>query len=439
MILVDTALAARQRENNPVRVGMVGAGAMGRGIALQIVTAVPGMALVAIANRRIERAVDAYAQAGVDTVTTIHDLDQLEEVIGAGGHAVTDDPLLLCAAHGIDIILEVTGDVEFGARVVMAAFAHHKAVVAKNAEMNGTLGPILKVQADAAGVVYTDADGDQPGVIMNLVRFVRGIGCRPVLAGNIKGLHDRYRTPATQEAFAKAHHLTANMATSLADGNKVSFEMALVANATGFRAGRRGMYGPDCGHVNDASALFPLDAMLTHGLVDYVVGAQPGPGVFVLGYQDHPVQQHYLKLYNLGDGPLYTFYTPYHLCHFEVPLTLARAAIFRDAAVTPIGPPVVHVVAAAKRDLHAGELLDGIGYYMTYGLAENADIQQAENLLPMGLAVGCRLRRDIPKDQVLTFEDVDIPSGRLCDALWAEQQARFVTLAENQPAYATAR
>jgi len=426
MILIDKALARRHADGNPVRVAMVGAGAMGRGIALQILTAVPGMQLVAIANRHIEAARQAYLQAGAETVAVVRDVAALERAIQNGVPAITDAALLVCEARGIDAVLEVTGDVEFGAHVVLAAIANRRHVITMNAELNGTLGPLLKVRADEAGVVFTDSDGDQPGVIMNLVRFVRSIGCRPVLAGNIKGLHDRYRNPTTQEGFARAHHLTPNMATSFADGTKVSFEMALVANATGFKAGQRGMYGPDCReHVTEAASLFPLDQMMNVGLVDYVVGAQPSPGVFVLGYQDHPVQQHYLELYKLGKGPLYTFYTPYHLCHFEVPLTIARAVLFEDAAIAPLGGPVVHVVATAKKDLHAGDVLDGIGFYMTYGLAENAETQQRENLLPMGLSAGCRLVRDIPKDQVLTFEDVEVPAGRLCDRLWEQQQEHF--------------
>jgi predicted homoserine dehydrogenase-like protein len=358
----------------------------------------------------------------------VRDVDALEHAIQNGVPAVTDAATLVCEARGIDAVLEVTGDVEFGAHIVLAALANRRHVITMNAELNGTLGPLLKVRADAAGVVFSDSDGDQPGVIMNLLRFVQSIGCRPVLAGNIKGLHDRYRNPTTQEGFARAHHLTPNMATSFADGTKVSFEMALVANATGFKVGQRGMYGPDCHtHVTEAAPLFPLDKMMNGGLVDYVVGAQPSPGVFVLGYQDHPTQQHYLELYKLGKGPLYTFYTPYHLCHFEVPLTIARAVLFEDAAIAPLGGPVVHVVATAKKDLRAGDVLDGIGFYMTYGLAENADVQQRENLLPMGLSTGCRLVRDIPKDQVLTFDDVEVPAGRLCDRLWGEQQAHFGT------------
>jgi len=425
MIIVDRALEQRQRDGKPVRVAMVGAGAMGRGIALQILTAVPGMELVAISNRHIDAARRVYREAGAEQIETVETVAKLEDAIARRRYAVTDDAMLLCRAGGIDAVLEVTGTIEFGARVVLEALGHGKHVIAMNAELNGTLGPILKVYADKAGVVLTDADGDQPGVLINLYRFVAGIGCRPVLCGNIKGLHDPYRNPTTQEGFARTHHLTPNMATSFADGTKISFEMAIVANATGFRVGVRGMHGPKFDDVQDAAGFFPLDQLLQRGWCDYIVGARPSPGVFVLGYQEHPLQKHYLRLYKLGDGPLYTFYTPYHLCHFEVPVTVARAVLFHDAAVTPRGGPLVDVVATAKRDLRVGDTIDGIGFYMTYGLAENSDVVGAQRLLPMGLAEGCRLKRDVVKDQVLTYADVQVPEGRLCDELRAEQEARF--------------
>jgi predicted homoserine dehydrogenase-like protein len=163
--------------------------------------------------------------------------------------------------------------------------------------------------------------------------------------------------------------------------------------------------------------------------VDYVVGAEPAPGVFVLGYHDHPVQKSYLHLYKLGDGPLYTFYRPYHLCHFEVPSTVARAVLFRDPTIAPLDRPRVEVVTAAKRDLQAGEVLDGIGWYMTYGLCENAETAAVEELLPMGVAEGCSLRRDVQKDAVVTYADVDLPDGRLCDTLRAQQAALFARTA----------
>jgi predicted homoserine dehydrogenase-like protein len=394
-------------------------------VTLQILTAVPGMHVAAISNRHSQPARDAYIQAGADEPVFVETLRGLEDAVAAGRPAITDDHALVCRAEGIDVVFEVTGAVEFGAHVVLEAIANGKHVVTMNAELQGTVGPILKQRADRAGVVLTDSDGDQPGVIMNLYRFVQGIGCRPVVAGNLKGLHDPYRNPTTQEGFAKRRGLTPNMATSFADGTKISFEMAIVANATGLRVAKRGMHGPSCSSVHDAVRLLPVDSATDHGIVDYVVGAEPAPGVFVIGYQEHPVQRAYLDLYKLGEGPFYTFYRPYHLCHFEVPSTIARAVLFGDPTVTPRGRPMVDVVATAKRDLRSGQILDGIGWYMTYGLAENAEIAARENLLPIGLAEGARVVRDVPQDQVLRYGDVELPEGRLSDALRAEQSIFF--------------
>jgi len=307
----------------------------------------------------------------------------------------------------------------------LRAIEHGKHVILMNAELGATVGPILKVYADGAGVVITDADGDQPGAIMNLYRFVKTIGYQPVLAGNIKGLQDPYRTPETQREFALKHRQKPRMVTSFADGTKISMEMAIVANATGFKVGRRGMYGPRCDHVNDALKLFPLTQLLGGGLVDYILGAEPGPGVFILGYNEHPIKQQYLQYLKMGDGPLYVFYTPYHLCHLEVPLTVARAVLFQDAAITPLGSPVCEVITVAKRDLKAGEVLDGIGGFTCYGVLDQAEVCQAESLLPMGLSEDCLLIRDIPKDRALTYTDVKVPEGRVCDRLRAEQRAYF--------------
>jgi predicted homoserine dehydrogenase-like protein len=429
VIVVDRALHQRAAEGNPVRVGMIGAGFMGRGIALQILGSVPGLHLVGIANRTLDRAREAYEEAGADDVEVVASAAELEAAIAAGRYAITDDPRVVTEAGPVEAVIEVTGTVEEAAHAALSAIEHGKHIVLMNAELDGTIGPILKTYADRAGVIFTNADGDQPGVIANLHRFVRGIGVRPVLCGNIKGLHDPYRNPTTQEGFARQWGQSPAMVTSFADGTKISFEQAIVANATGMRVARRGMHGPTVEpgtHVREAASLFDSDELLEGpGIVDYVVGAEPGPGVFVLGTHDHPQQRHYLNLYKLGEGPLYCFYTPMHLCHFEVPNTFARAVLFGDATIAPLGGPLVDVVATAKIDLEAGRELDTLGGYTVYGLAENSDIVAGERLLPIGLAPGCRVVRDIAKDAVLTYDDVEVPAGRLSDRLRAEQDARF--------------
>ena len=433
MIIIDKALQARAEKNNPVKVGMIGAGFMGRGITNQIINSVPGMDLVAISNRNLDGAKRAYQEAGINGIHHVKTDGDLNNAIANGKYSITDDAMLLCQAEGIDALIEVTGTIEFAARIVLAAINHGKHVILMNAELDGTIGSILKVYADQAGVILSACDGDQPGVQMNLYRFVKSIGLTPLLCGNIKGLQDPYRNPTTQEAFAKRWGQKPHMVTSFADGTKISFEQAIVANATGMKVAQRGMLGYDFqGHVDEMTNMYDVDQVnKLGGIVDYVVGAKPGPGVFVFATHDDPKQKHYLNLYKLGEGPLYSFYTPYHLCHFEVPLSVARVVLFKDAVMTPLGKPMVDVVTSAKIDLKEGETLDGIGYYMTYGQCENSDIVRAQNLLPMGLAEGCRLKRDVAKDQVLTYEDIKLPSGRLCDKLRAEQNAYFAGNTEN--------
>jgi predicted homoserine dehydrogenase-like protein len=262
---------------------------------------------------------------------------------------------------------------------------------------------------------------------MDLFRFVRGLGVEPLVCGNIKGLQDPYRTPTTQEGFARRWGQDPHMVTSFADGTKISFEQAVVANATGMTVARRGMGGADHdGHVDELVGAYDVDDLRRlGGVVDYVVGAKPGPGVYVLGAMEDPAQRHYLELYKLGTGPLYSFYTPYHLCHFQVPSSLARAALFGDAVIAAAGPPRVEVVTTAKRDLPGGHVIDGLGGYDTYGQAEVAAVTAEQGLLPMGVAEGCRVLRDVRRDEVLTYADVELPPGRLIDELRLQQARTF--------------
>ncbi|MDI7862350.1 SAF domain-containing protein [Rhizobiaceae bacterium n13] len=427
MIIVDNLLGKRQFEGAPIRVGMVGAGFMARGIANQIVNSTPGMRLVAIANRTLANAERAFREAGIGEIKTVTNERMLEAAITGGHVAITEDAELLTGCDLIDCLVDVTGALEFGARLTMSAIRNGRTLVSMNAELDGTVGPILKRHADNAGVMLTGSDGDQPGVQMNLYRFVRQIGLTPLVCGNIKGLQDCYRTPTTQAEFAKRWGQNPYMVTSFADGTKISFEQAIVANATAMSVARRGMLGYEhAGHVDELVTRYDLEMLRERGgIVDYVVGSRPGPGIFVLATHDDPKQRHFLELYKLGQGPLYSFYTPYHLCHFEVPISIARAFLLKDPVLQPISGPKVDVVTIAKADLKAGDKIDGLGGYCTYGQCETYAASRAGKLLPMGLAEGCRLLRDVPKDAALTYDDVERPAGRLIDALRAEQDEVF--------------
>jgi predicted homoserine dehydrogenase-like protein len=427
MWIVDTALNARAEQNRPVRVGIVGAGFMCQGLTNQIRHSVPGMRVVAISNRQADRAVRVFKYAGYEDVIVASSQTQLDEAAVRHQAVATEDAMLLARSEHIDVLVDVTGSVEFGAHVALEAFSHGKDVVLMNAELDGTIGPILQTHADQYGVILTGCEGDEPGVQMNLYRWVRGLGLTPRLLGNVKGLQDRYRNPTTQKGFAERWGQNPTMVTSFADGSKISFEQSVVANATGFKVRSRGMsrgleYGGDVLRIGELYDIEELRSL--GGAVDYVVGT-PLTKVYCLAEHPDPRQQHYLNLYKMGTGPLYSFFTPYHLVHFEVPNAIARAVLFRDPVVKPLAGPVVEVCAVAKRDLKAGEVLDDYGMYMTYGEAVNADEMSAGRYLPEGLVEGCRLTRDIPRDAVITYGDVVLPAGRLADRLRAEQYRRF--------------
>lgn len=425
MIIVDTALTQRLRAGNPVRVALVGAGYMGRGIALQILTAMPGIQLVAISNRNVAKAEMAYRDAGVEDLVHVSTPAQLEEAMQAGRYAVTDDPDVLCEAGGVEAIIESTGEVEFGSYVASKAIANGKHIVLMNAEVDASVGPILKVHADRAGVVYTYTDGDEPGVAMNLYRFVDSMGYKPVLMGQIKGFLNRYRNPETQREFAEKHQQKAAMVASFADGSKLAIESAIMGNATGLVPGVRGMRGESCAHVKDLLQKYKPEDFAAGGNIDFVLGAEPHTGAFVMAYNDHPIKKKYMSYFKFGEGPLYMFYTPYHLPHMQLPHTVARAVLFRDPTLAPMGAPVCDTVAMAKRDLKAGERLDGMGGFTCYGMVDSYENCRRNDDLPIALSVDCVLKRDIAKDQPISYRDVTLPQGRLCDKLRAEQTAYF--------------
>ena len=423
MILVDTVLKKREKNGNPIRVGIIGAGAMSRGLINQITNYTPGMLVVATFNRSLEKPKNLYKDVGLDDYIIAETKTDFQNAIDSKTPIITQNIDFLIESDGIDILVDMTGSIHFSTKLAIDAFNNKKDLLSFNAELDATIGPLLKYKADEAGVNYSIADGDQPGVTINLYRFVKSMGFKPLLCGNIKGLQDHYRNPTTQKSFAAQWEMTPEMVTSFADGTKMSIEQTCIANATGMKVAKRGMYGHYTDkHIDDIKDLYDLDELKKlGGIVDYVVGAKPGPGVYIYATTDDPISKKYLKYGKLGEGPLYSFYTPYHLLFFEMPNSIVRMVDFNDTIITADAGPVTEVIAVAKVDLNKGDLIDGMGGYKTFGTIENTDISRKENLLPMGLAEGCTVIKDVRKDQVLTFDDVEFPQGRQIDALWKEQ------------------
>ncbi len=422
---IDTALNNLKKENKPIRVGLIGAGYAASGFALQILSDDNGMKLVGIASRTVAKAKRVFNDSGKDSIE-VTSKSELDNAIKTGNYFITEKYELLCESPMIDVIVDATGDVEFGAHVAIKAIENKKHIVLINAELDCTIGPILKYSADKNNVIYTQTDGDQPGVIMNLYKYVKLMGFTPVIAGNIKTVLDHYRTPKTQKNWADENNQNPYLATTAVDGTKIAMEMATVANATGLKAGKRGMFGPKMSHVNESLKNFPVESLLKNGgIVDYIIGAEPSFGIFIIAYTDNPKKHKYLKMYKMGDGPFYVFYRPYHLCTLETHISVAKAVLEKDATLAPLSGPVCDVVTMAKRDLKKGERLDGIGGFTCFGVLENYDISTKQNLLPMGLSKDCVLKRNISKDDVISYDDVTLPENRLSDRLRNEQNKLF--------------
>src|ERR1044071_706041 len=307
MIIVDNALKARAEKGKPIKVAILGGGFMAQGLTNQIVNSVPAMRMVAIYSRKPQKAIHVLNYSVLENPIEATAQSQLDDAIRDGKPVFTQDVMLLARSEQVDLIVDTTGSVEFGAHVLLEAFKHRKDVVLMNAELDATIGPILQTYADKHGVILSACEGDEPGLQMNLYRWVKGLGLIPSVMGNIKGLQDPYRNPSTQKGFAEKWGQNPAMVTSFADGSKISFEQAIVGNATGTVVKTRGLSrGPEYKEdVMKIGKLYDIEQLGSlGGIVDYLVGT-PLTKIYCLAEHSDPKQRHYLSLYKMGDGPLF--------------------------------------------------------------------------------------------------------------------------------------
>lgn len=407
MLHVHHLLGERQRQGHPVRVAIAGCGFVGRALVNQILNTVPGMTLSAIAARDLDEALKALVDAGVDNAAVVDGVRGLRRSMHHGITAVTEDFSAITQADGIDVVVDVTGAVEFGCRLALDCFAGGKHLVLMNAEVDATVGTELSRLADAAGVVVTGCDGDLPGAQLNLIRLVRSIGLAPLVIGTTRGRRDRHCNPDVQGTLAQQPGQSPWMLTRFADGTRTSVEQIIVGNASGMSVHRRGVL--DVEHSDDVHELaqrYDIDELRAlGGVVDYLVRDEHG--VFCLGAHD--------------TGALHSFWAPYRSFNVEVPITAARAVLLGDTAVRALPIRHVEAVTIAKVDLRRGTVLDCLGGFHYYGEAEKACIARDQRLLPVGAAEGCTVIRDLPKDATLTYDDVIVPPGRFVDRLLAAQ------------------
>ncbi len=413
---VAEGLDRRHRQGKPVRVGLIGAGQMGTDIIVQI-GLMQGIAVVAAADAIPDNVMAACRIAGDGgrAPEMADDAAGVARVMARGRLAVCKSPRDVCTADGVDVVIDATGNPNVGAEVALATINAGKHIVMMNVEADVTIGAYLAAKAAQANVVYTLGAGDEPSSTMELVNFLRGLGYPIVAAG--KGKNNPFRIDATPDAYvdeAKRRNMNPRMLVEFVDGSKTMVEMVALANATGLVPDVPGMHGPSA----------PLDALHTtfcprdeggllarKGVVDFTTARGVAPGVFAVAEMRHPRLRERMQDLQLGEGPYYTFYRPYHLTSLEVPLSAAAAVLYGQSHMRPLPNPTAEVGARAKRDLEPGQVLDAIGEYCYRGFALSRADALAHHALPLGLAQGAKVTARIAKGEYLTYANC-VPDAR---------------------------
>jgi predicted homoserine dehydrogenase-like protein len=429
--MLHQELSRLQAEGKPIRVGASGAGWLGSGFVAQVAH-VPGMTVSVLADEDVSAAWQALIATGIDREQIVEATapGAAMDAVRVGKRVVTGDYTLAARLEAVDIICDVTPSPATGAVTAYAAIQHGKDVVMVNIEADVTVGRALKKLAHEAGVLYTVSSGDEPGCLMELYDFVVTLGWEPIVIG--KGKNNPLNPSATPDVVAESARRANKdpfQVASYVDGTKTMFEMACAANATGCRTIRRGMVGPEATleTVSDVFAL-QVDGGITPfpGAVDFVQGTAMAGGVFVTARVTDPrlcADLHYLKLASdrQRGGWYFTLFRPYHLWFLEAPISVARAALYKEVWMAPLDQPVAEVITVAKRDLRPGEQLDDFGGYTFYGVIERAEEAQALNALPVGLAPRAEVVRAVPGGEVVTWDDVRLDESSVVVKLRREQ------------------
>lgn len=396
-------------------VAVIGAGYVATGVVHSIAQS-PGMRPAIIVNRNIDRAVAALTQMGIDaaSIVTSDSADTLATAIRAGFPAVTSHSSVLTHLP-IDVVVEATGALDYGTESILSLLDAGKHVVSFNAECDALLAWLFHERARANGVIYTIADGDQPGVLFRLQQQVEAMGFEVTASLNCKRHLNVHQNPETGAGYAARDTTSSHMTTAFGDGTKMQVEQAVVANATGMIPDVRGMHGIES---KVATAAIDIPAILSSpGRVDFTLGGDFGAGVGVVGRHPHPeLHQQAMGFYKMGDGPDYFFFRPYHLVHLEVPLTIAELVLDNEPLVTVDAPHVAEVVAIAKKDLGQGEELDCIGGFSAYGHIDTA--AGAAGYLPVGLVEYATMTAAVSKDDAIPLSAVSLDTSKTVVREW---------------------
>lgn len=431
------------RANDPVRVGLIGAGKFGS-MYLAQARSTAGIQITAVADINPGRAAETLTKTG----WRFERAADLQGALAGKGIFITDDPISIIEAAGLEVIIEATGNPAAGIAHCLACCRHGKDVIMVNVEADALAGPFLAEEARRAGIVYSLAYGDQPALICELVDWARTCGFEVAAAGKGTKYLPSYHgsTPETvwsHYGFTKEQlasgDFNAKMFNSFLDGTKSAIEMAAVANATGLVPPKDGLGFPPCGADDLARIMKPRSAggvLEGKGQVEVVSSLERDGrpvyrdlrwGVWITFTSDNPYSQRCFREYGLitDDTGLYSaLYRPAHLIGMELGISVASAALRREPTGCPQGF-VADVAATAKRDLAPGEGLDGEGGFTVYGSLLPAESSLAKGYLPIGLAHGLRVKRPIRAGEKITWDDVTYDEADQTVRLRRKMEALF--------------
>ncbi|MCR6096168.1 NAD(P)-dependent oxidoreductase [Salipaludibacillus agaradhaerens] len=397
---IYSKLLEREKGNEPIKVGIIGAGQMGFGLIAQI-SRVSGMVVTGICDVNIEnvsKSRDFYQSRENRLVKTLTSQDYREVI----------------HSPNVEIIVDATGVPEVGANIALETLKAKKHLVLLNVEVDITVGSIMNDLFDSAGLVYTGSAGDEPAAIVELYEFAKLMGLEVVVAG--KGKNNPLvplANPDTCAKEAKQKNMSAHMLAAFQDGTKTMAEMNLLSNAIGLIPDKVGMHGVEADLTNVAGKLTLKEqggVLNGLGVVDYVNGL--APGVFVIVKSElKPVDEElrYLLKVHKSHGDHYTLYRPYHLASLETPVTIAKAVLEQEQSIHPLGAPISETVAVAKRPIKPGEKIDGIGGYSVRGVLETHKDMKLNKHIPIGLISGEVIaKKTINEGEFLTEDKVEL-------------------------------
>lgn len=412
MLSMNKRLIQLSNQDKDIKVAIVGAGKMGKGLVNQM-SRIKGMTPALVINRNGEKALEALLSAGIprEDIVISNSLEKINFALEKDRYVVSEDMDMAGRANEIHAVVDATGAPEVGARLSLDAIKNKKHIIMLNVEADSVIGPILYKKAKEAGVVYTGTAGDEPGSAMELYDFAQGLGFDVLAMGKGKNNPiDLNANPDTTYEDALKKGLKPHMLAGFIDGTNTMIEMTAMANATGFIPDIRGGHGVSS-NIDDLTKILSLKedggVLNKYGIVDYVRGI--APGVFVIFTTKLEEIHSQLEYLSMGTGPNYVLYRPYHLTSLETPITIFNACIYNRPTIAPTEGAIAETITIAKKDLKVGDSLDGIGGYTFYGHIEEYEIARKENLLPVGfIDETTKIKKDVKKGELITYDMVDL-------------------------------